>query len=266
MCSNNLQIGFTPVLNRQVEYFQEIELPVTIANKRSTPVVVESLTLQFHSDKGEVDYYRKFDVGHEIQPHGLLARSIPVRPNLQFLPTTNSVRIMVKYRQATNGVLGPLQHEKSDRTYIIVNPCPIELGQLFISFKQPEDRRLARLLQRLAERAGFKVFLQMDNPIPGRDPWETIEARLIDSIAVAFIWTDHTAWGSGVEREIKLSKDNGKYYVPLIEKGLSVPDFFQNSGIEYVFFETEDPLQCFAQAIEALRESIINGEHVAGTR
>ncbi len=262
MSSNNLQIGFTPVLNRQVEYFQEIEIPVTMSNKRATPIVVENVTLQFHSDNGEADYYRKFDISQEIGSHGMLVRSIPIRPNLQFLPTTNSVRIMVKYRQTNNGVLGALQYEKSDQTYIIVNPCPPNLGQLFISFKQPEDRRHARLLQRLAMRAGFTVYLKMDNPIPGRDLWETIEPQLIDSIAIAFLWTDHTPWGSGVEREIKLSKENGKYYLPLIEKGLSVPDFFQGSGIEYVFFDTEDPLECFAQVIEALRETVLTGKHI----
>lgn len=262
MGSNNLQISFPPLLSHQVEYFQDFDLPVIITNKRSTSIVVENFTLQFHSDTGEVNYYRRFDVSHEIEPHGMLSRSMTVRPNLQFRPTTNSVRIMVKYRQVTNGVLGPLQYEKSDRTYIIVNPCPVNLGQLFVSFKQPEDRRLARQIQCLAERAGFKVYLKMDNPIPGRDLWGTIEPELMDSVAIAFIWTDHTAWGSGVEREVKLSLENEKYYLPFIETGLSVPDFFQDSGVEYVFFDSEEPLECFAKAIEALRDTVINRKHV----
>ena len=261
MNANNLQMSFAPLLNHQVEYFREIDLPVTLANKRSATIIVEDLTLQFHSEKGETNYYRKYEIAEEIGPHGQIGTTITVRPDLQFLPTTNYVRLMVRYREVHSGVPGFQKHEKSDPTYIIVNPCHRDLGQVFISFKQPEDRRLARLLERLVERAGFTAYLKMNDPIPGKDLWDTIEPQLISSVAVAFIWTDHSPWGNGVEREAIFSRQNGKYSIPLIENGQSVPDFLRNADVEYMFFDPEDPLRTFAQAIGSLRESVVKGPH-----
>jgi hypothetical protein len=132
------------------------------------------------------------------------------------------------------------------------------LGQLFVSFKQPEDRRFARIVKRVAQRAGFQPWLKMNESTPGQVLWDSIELRLLESVAVAFIWTEHTEWGDGVEREIALCQANGMQHVLLIQQGVEIPPQFKGTPIEYQPFDPEDPLEAYAQAITGLRRILLS--------
>lgn len=78
----------------------------------------------------------------------------------------------------------------------------------------------------------------------------------MESVAIAFIWTDRTDWGNGVEREIELAKKNGILYAPIIEEPLPTPQHFKGSPIEYMHFDPEGPLRTFSEAVGGLRKAV----------
>jgi hypothetical protein len=258
MSSVDLKAHIPPLPKTEVECFEQIIIPLTITSACSDNILVESVTLRFQTDQGSADYFLKTDVGHEIVPLGIYNTTISVVPTPQFLPNTNEFDILVRYRKVNNGVLGDPMTTISPGRYLIVRSCSQKLGQIFVSFKQPEDRPLARLLKRVGERGGFQPYLTMDEPMPGKDLWERIEPRLIESEAVAFIWTDLTEWGEGVEREIDLCKANDIKYVLLVQNESTPPQQFKGTTIEYQRFDREDPLESFSQAIAALRQIMLS--------
>lgn len=257
MPSDDLKAHIPPPPKSDVECFEEITIPLTITSTCDDHILIESVTFRFQTDKGYADYFLKTDVGHEMVPRGVYNTTISVIPTPQFLPNTNEFDILVRYKKVNNGVLGDPMSTISPGRYLIVKPFNHKLGQLFVSFKQPEDRPLARLLDRVGERAGFQPYLAMDEPTPGLDLWDRIEPRLAESEAVAFIWTEHTEWGHGVRREIELCKSKGIQYVLLIQQDLEPPQEFKGTDIEYQRFDPEDPLESFSNAVTALREILI---------
>lgn len=257
MSTFDLRVSIAPLSKRDVEYFEEISIPLTITSECAVSLVVESVTLKFQTDSGMADYSEKHDIAKEVAPSGLLATNILVCPTLEFLNSTNSFHVMVRYKRIENGMPADQTVAKSPGTFLLVKHCSQKLGQIFISFKQPEDRPLARILQRVAERAGFEAYLKMDESNVGVDSWDVIEPRLLESIAVAFIWTEQTEWGEGVEKEIELAKKHCIHYVPLIQQDMDVPSHFKDSPIEYQRFDPEGPLGQFAQAIASLRETVL---------
>ncbi len=84
----------------------------------------------------------------------------------------------------------------------------------------------------------------MDEKTVGTDTWSIIEPKLLESVAVAFVWTEQTEWGDGVEKEIELAKKHGIYYLPLIEGGMNVPGHFKGD-IEYLSFDPDALLAHF---------------------
>jgi len=257
MSSSDLQVSVAPLPRREVEYFDSISLPVIIKNSCSNPLVVDSITVRFQTDSGTADYYHKTELAHELAPFSPFASEIVLTPTLEFLKGTNEFSLMVRYRKILANVLGDQLHEQYPGAYVIVKSCSKKLGQLFVSFKQPEDRRLARIVERLGERAGFQPYLAMNDPVPGQDLWERIEPRLLESVAVAFIWTEFTEWGAGVDREISLCQANNIQHVLLIQRGVELPNKFKGTGIEYQSFDSEDAFGECAKAVTALRRILL---------
>jgi hypothetical protein len=253
----DLQISIAPLLNRHVEYFKEIELPILITNSCSQPVLIESITLRFQTDEGMSDYFVKADCAQEIKPFGLLEYKLLVSPTPELLAMSNEFDVRTKYKKLVNNVPGELLTDRSPGTYLVIESSSHKLGQLFISFKQPEDGRFARILKRVAERAGFTAYIAMDDPTPSMDIWDRIEPNLRRSVAIAFVWTDHTEFGDGVEREIRLSTSLGLKHVLLIQEDLEPPIAFRNSGIEYQRFDPSDPLKDFSLAIMGIRKNLL---------
>lgn len=168
-------LSVAPLPNPIVEYYQPTRIPITLTSNCSEKLVVESLTLRFQTDRGMADYDIKYEVGKQLLPEGLLAENIEVVPVPEFLESTNQYDIKIRYRKEIDGQLGDqMTLIPAIRPYIIVRPCSDSLGQLFISFKQPDDLKFARRLETVAKRAGFKPYLKMDESTPGQDMWEVI--------------------------------------------------------------------------------------------
>ncbi len=253
---DKLKVSIAPLPKREVEYFEEFVVPLTFTHESTTSLFVESVTLRFQTEWGEADYYKKYSIAKEV-PLGGLLETITVVPTLEFSRSTNEFSVLVRYKPLDGPYLGEECITKSPRAFVIISPCSTKLGQLFVSFKQPEDLPLAKILKRVAEQSGFTPYLKMEESNPGQDSWEVIEPRICESEAVAFIWTDLTAWGDGVDKEVELAKCNNIHYVPLIEVSTTVPPHFSGSAIEYHRFDREAPLTPFAKAIAGLRNVIL---------
>lgn len=255
--TEDLIVSVAPLLDPSVEYYEQVNIPLTITSNSGKPIIIESITLRFQTDGGMPDYDHKQGVGKKLLAGALHAENIYVTPVPEFLETTCTFQIKVRYRKVIDGIPGEHLTIKTRGSYIIVHPCKTKLGQLFISFKQPDDLPLARLFETVARRAGFQPYVKMDESNPGSDMWEIIEPRIKESEAIAFLWTDKTDWGEGVAREIQLAIDNGIHYIPLIEETVPVPPEFRNSAIEYQKFHPELPLPQFSKAVTGLREVVM---------
>jgi hypothetical protein len=262
MSTPDLQVSIPPLPEHRVECFEKIAIPLIITSSCPEPIVIDSITLCFKTDADMSDYFLKVDMGYELAPHSQYLSRTELVPTPQFLPGTNEFHILVRYRIVSKGVPGDHLVAKSPGSYIIVKWCSRKLGQLFVSFKQPEDRGLARMVEEVAKRAGFQPYLAMNEPTPGMGLWDRIEPRLLESVAVVFIWTEHTEWGDGVAREIKLCKSNNIQNVLLIQRDLPLPKQFKGTRIEYQRFDPEDPLEEYSEAITALRGIILSRSSV----
>lgn len=258
MSSPDLKVSIPPLPKSDVECFEEFAVPLIITSQCVDPIVIESVTLRFQTDAGMSDFYHKTDIGHEINPNGLYSKMLKVTSTPEFLTNTNVFSALIRYRRVPGGVPGDQMSAMSPGRYVIIRPASQKIGRLFVSFKQPEDGALARLLKKVAERAGFEPYVAMDEPKPGEDIWKRIKPVLRKSKVVAFIWTENTVFGEGVAREIELCKAGRIKYVLLLQQDCTPPPQFKGSTIEYQRFDPQNCLRSFSQAIEAVREIVLS--------
>ncbi len=93
---------------------------------------------------------------------------------------------------------------------------------------------------------------------PGTDQWERIEPEIRASTAISIIWTSHTDWGSGVQREIILAR---QYSIPemlLIEEQLELPESHRGTNVEYQRFDADDPAQPFSKMLTTRRAIVLD--------
>ncbi len=255
--TKELSISVAPLPSLEVEYFGEISIPISVTNNSSHTILVESATLRFQTDSDN-PVYREKNFGFLIESGRTLDLQIEISPTPEFLANTNAFDVSIAYKKSENQTLGAPNWERLQRAYIIVRPSTQKLGKLFISLKQPEDLKLARLLERLAERAGFIVYMAINDPQPGVSLWDRIEPELRSSEAVLVLWTKHTQWGGGVQHEVELCRNSDIPDVLLIQKGLELPEAYVNTEKEYVRFDIDDPLEDFARVISAQRKIILS--------
>jgi hypothetical protein len=257
---HNLRVSITAPSYKEVEYFSTINLSVSLLNNSSRKLLVESLTLRFQSDANVSAIYVEQPCGWEIQPDGVKDQQVTICPTPEYLTYTNTFDIMVNYRLFDNkGLKGPYPEIHNGPFYLIINNSKAKLGQIFISFKQNEDLKLARILERLAFRAGFSPYLAIRDKQTGAPLWEKIEPAIKDSVAAFIIWTKHTQWGDGVEREIELC---GKWKVPellLIENDIPLPEGYSET-VEHQRFDPEDATSAFCEALISRRRMIFKSK------
>jgi len=257
---NQLIIRVPPLPKIEVEYFEELSLPLTVTNNLTDSILLESITLRFQSDAFVSKIYIEENCNCIIHPQNMKDLEIKVIPTPMFLANTNVFDVMATYRINKDGKLSDQVSEKFKALqgcFIIVKSSSSLLGQIFISFKQPEDVKLAKILERFAERAGFTPYLAIHDSQPGTQLWERIEPKLKDSLAALVIWTKHTQWGDGVQREIELCRLHQIQDVLLIEDGLDLPATYKGTGFEYRKFDYDDPFEPFSKVIAARRRLLL---------
>ncbi len=259
--TNELSVSIAPLPSLNVEYYEDIIIPVSITNNSIYSILVESVTFRFQTDR-ETHVYVEKACSKIVETGSLLNLEIPVSPTPEFRANTNAFEVSVIYKKSENQTLGPQQREWLRGAYLIIKPLDQKLGQLFISVKQPEDLELAKLLQELAEHAGFTVYLATNDPQPGVPLWDRIEPELKKSMSALILWTKHTQWGTGVQHEIELCRNCGIPDILIIEQNLELPDSYKGTEIEYQRFNPDDPLKAFVKVITTQRKLALSKSSV----
>ena len=240
----------------QVEYFGQTQLSIILRNNSREKLLVELLTLRFQSDAGAASIYEETECSLELQPEGLWEQVVTITPDLSYLTNTNIFDVMVTYRVDTGQGLSAKKFEIHRGSYLIIRTPARQLGQVFISFRQPDNLALARILERLALRAGFSPYLAIRDPRTGTLLWDKIERAIKASVATFVIWTKNTPWGRGVEREVALSRSCRVPVVLLIERDVALRTLF-NDSVEYQPFELENTVPSFSAAVTARRKILL---------
>ncbi|HEV2523426.1 MAG TPA: toll/interleukin-1 receptor domain-containing protein [Candidatus Acidoferrales bacterium] len=190
--------------------------------------------------------------GWEIGKDDQREQRIKVSPTPIYLEGTNRFDVLVQYRTLRGG-RGKLISERHEGfSYLILRKPRSSLGKIFISFKQPEDLALSRKLNTLAERTGFETYRAVQDPTPGTDLWERITPEIEQATALFVIWTKHTLWGEGVQREMDIARRAKVPIILVIEQGMEPPEGFEGK-VEYITFDPQDPAPAFAKCLQARR-------------
>ena len=237
-------------------YFEEVPISVTIINESDRTLLIEEVALRFSGDESPISISKK--CGKVVEPHLSLEEVVLVVPTPRYLANTNTFKIRVRYRELFDkGVANQREHTYSGppSPFLIIHPCPDRLGNAFISFKQPEDRRLADIMARFAERSGFDPYMAERHPAPGTEVWARIEANLRSCASALILWTEQTTWGSGVQREVKLIQDARIPHAFIVEEGVQLPDGY-NDEIEFIRFSRLYPHESFEAAVISIRDQV----------
>lgn len=254
--SRDLQIAVAPLLNTSLEYFSALQIDLNVTNLLPGPVLIEDVSLCFQSDTG-YDVYVDCQLGKRVEGNRLAVLSVEVKPTTRYRENTNFFHVLIHYRPENN--LKERRKARQDDASFIVIRRPNKIGDTFISFQQPEDIGLARLLESYAQRAGLNPFLVTNEPEPGTEHWIRIEEAIERSRATFVIWGIRTEWAKGVEKEIELTRQHRVEEILLLDRRVSeLPAIFK-SDLEYQRFDHEHPGQGFARAIEATRKRFIGG-------
>ncbi len=253
-----LTLRASPLATR---YFEPIAVDFAVTNDSSDMLFIESSSLKFEADTGAIPNYVDWSPGLRLAPSEQGRISVVVRPVPLYKEFTNQFDVLIKYRPEVQGRLGKLSTEQHGGFYIIVNTPPADLGDVFVSFKQPEDQRLANILERYAKRAGFTPHLFMRNPAVGTDQWRSIEKLIKQSHSMFVVWGRRTEWGEGVEKEIELCRKRRMREVLLIENDLALPDIYHGTNCTYKRYDQSDPAHALSEAVSSLRDQIVDSQN-----
>jgi hypothetical protein len=239
------------------QYFGPLTIEFDVVNISGETLLVEAAPMKFEADTGATPNYVDCFPGLRLLPNGDGRIAIDVRPVPLYREYTNRFEVMLKFRSEEHGRLGKLLTELHDGFYIILNTASATLGDIFISFKQPEDQRLANILERYAKRAGFTPHLFMRNPAVGADQWKTIQKLIRNSHSMFVVWGPRTEWGDGVEKEIELCRKHRIREILLIEDGLALPELYQATQCTYKRYDPTDPAHALSEAVSSLRDQVV---------
>jgi hypothetical protein len=246
----------------KVNYLQTVSLTIAVENiGTSATVVIDSLALRFQSrsSPGSSVADPHTTVVHpggalSVAPSKLDYCTVQVRPNLLFLKYTNVFDVAISYRLSPNFV--DLNSFIGLGSYLVVNAAPQLFGQVFISYKEPEDRNLANLLYDFARDAGFDPYIAPADLQTGSQIWtDKIPAAIKASKCVFVIWTPNAPKGPGVKREVKIAQQHGVRVVPLLSKGTSFDTRVFGTDTEYTAFEPDRASLQFAAVVETQRSA-----------
>lgn len=245
----------------RIHYLETVNLDLGIQSKHtSATLVIDSLALRFASRRGSPTTLKVQPETNVIFPGGPISVepmkkthcTIPIRPNLLFLKGSNYFEVAATYREA--GIrIGTPESLVDQVSFAIIDPAPCFFGQVFISYKEPEDRSLADRLFEFAHDAGFKPYMAPPDIRTGTQIWgKKIPPEIKASRFLFVIWTNNSLKGPGVKREIKIARDNKIAVVPFLEKKCRDPKLF-GRDVEYMQFDRRDPDEAFAKVVEARR-------------
>lgn len=244
-----------------VDYLEAVDISIGVENGNpKATMVVDSVALRFESRRSITGTDRADPqttvvypgAAFSISPTKLGYCTVRVRPNLLFLESTNYFDVAITYRFSAEKI-GEPQDFIDQGWFVLVKPAPQIFGNVFISYKEPEDRPLADLLFEFAKDAGFVPYVAPPDVRTGLRIWsKKIPTAIKASKFIFVIWTGNTPRGPGVKKEIKIARENGIEIVALLEQKTRDPGLF-GRDVEYTRFDLNDAALTFAKVVAARR-------------
>jgi hypothetical protein len=251
-----ITISVAPPTSLEVEYFNTIARTIILTNTSRYRVLIEDISLRFHSDSIEGYLNNRFECGWELEPGAVYEKRVEIKPTPLYSEGTNEFDVRVGFRiNDGRQVSVPLQQTFPRPSYIIPREPKFLVGHVFISLKQPDDLTLGHQMAKSTRRAGLVPFLKDDNRRLSEDIWkDTIEPAMRNSDICIVIWSNKTNFNAeGVEREITFCRKNGVPEALFLEQGLPVPLLYEGSTNEWTLFDPDNPAPAFADGAETLR-------------
>jgi hypothetical protein len=239
-----------------IHYFESTPINLKVTNISGQDVLIECVTLQFEADTGAAPNYEDSHPALKLGPQKSGFVTVGVTPVSLYREYTNQFKVEVTGHVESRGRLGKSFSERHSGYYVIISAPTVPLGDIFISFKQPEDQRLANILERYARRAGFTPHVFMRNPQLGKEQWKEIEKLIKECHSVVIVWGQRTGWGDGVEKEIELCRKHNRREILLIAEGVDPPKLY-DSKLAYQRFDPSDPAKGLSEAIASLRAQVV---------
>jgi hypothetical protein len=247
-------VRFVP--SEPFHYLEEATIAVAPRNLGRERIIVQRVELEFQTDIPNVqprDVMISFSprTACELGGKAYDILNVPFKPSLLMTAFTNCYAVSLTYARGRN-VAKTLRVKLPDQCYVIIKAVPSDGSRVFVSFKDPQDEALARMLETLLGRAGYEAYLARNDPRPGIDFWKRkIEPAIRSSEMVAVIWTTNTqAHMESVAREIKIAKSAQVPVMVFLEEGVTAPPRFPVKKTEYTPFSPQNPAIAFAAAIE----------------
>ncbi len=217
--------------------------------------MVREIELRFDPDSPEC-FTEKFVFADFQIPSGQLDyRKLLFVPRLLWRPYTHAFETVVTYSRIDgDGVPCADTRAEGPTSYVVVKYPPLMYGEMFISYKDPEDRELADALQEHAKRAGFFGYIAPADIRPGTRIWkQKIVPHIMSAFCMCVIWTNETPKGSGVRREIAIARKRKRKVVLILDKAAAVPPGFKRTDVEHCRFRKKAADADFGLIIEACR-------------
>lgn len=242
------EVGIIP--DTRVFFLMNCTIYVRMRNRTSQAILIEKVECQLEVDEGFEGFSPSVTPFIRLEP-GYLSLSVPIEFIADIsLKNSNYFKLAVTYNNSERRTL-----IHNPRKYITFYPQGSGEKQFFISYKDPEDSEIARGLDRLLKKLGFKGYISEDDHRPGLKLWEQkIPMAISSSIGIVILWTANAAQQpENIIREIEIAKKADKRLFMAPEQDVEVPPVFPTE-IEYYRFAkpiSQTELRNFALSIDA---------------
>ena len=144
--------------------------------------------------------------------------------------------------------------------YAMIQPIPDRGQYFFISHKDPENSKAAKILDYYLKKIGFSGYLAEENRQPGCDLWrEKIFPAIENCVRLIVIWTEEAEQQpEAILREIKYAQEKNKKILLLAEKDLDIPDILQGQD-EHVYVECKISESDLVKLVNDIHQMCMNG-------
>lgn len=236
MSGNELEIVNVWSIPQDYAYFtQRGQIYVQVRNSSGNDVELERVECVFKNDEELEPYIPTAEWLLNLAPDEL---SPPLFIDFEFdlALKAGTNRYLIKIYHSSGKVL-----EHDPRKYVVINPvCPPK-REFFISHKDPADTDISRRLAKFLLKLGLVGYLAEDDKRLGLDLWEgKIIPAIKESIGTIILFTASAESGPDcIMREIKISKENDKPLILVLEPGVREPANFPK---DIVYHRLETPL------------------------
>lgn len=258
--STFLELEHAERLERDVAYLSATRYPFWLRNASDYVIHVRSASVKLQGEDtsvagAEALVNRRDGLPLRLEPGSRASVQVGLFPPLLAQPGSNSLTVSVEFETLSDrGVGTPRSLLRPQFDYIILGRAPSHpAAEVFVSFVDPENERIADVAAMYLDRAGIRPYLAKRDTRTGCDYWEEkIYPAIERSAGVLVIWTPDTfRRPESVIREIAHAKKRNIPVGLFRSAGAQLPGEYPKNIKEYASFDPAAPRQAFAEGIAA---------------